>query len=82
MSINEILDGTSQTIAIGERAYLLKGVTHGAAVVFGSNGDTADHNKQGLVYNHAGEHGKLMIHADCRRGFSSLHTGGAPVPAQ
>ena len=78
ISINEILDGTSQTIAIGERAYLLRGVTHGAGVVYGANGDTADHNKQGLVYNHAGGAWKINDTCpNCRRGFSSLHTGGA-----
>lgn len=78
ISMREILDGTSNTIAVGERAYLLKGVTHGAAVIYGSNGDTANHNKQGLVYNHAAGAWKINDTCpDCRRGFSSLHTGGA-----
>jgi prepilin-type N-terminal cleavage/methylation domain-containing protein len=77
ISFREILDGTSNTIAIGERAYSLRNVTHGAAVVFGSNGDTANHNKQGLVYNHAGGAWKINDTCpDCRRGFSSQHTGG------
>lgn len=78
VSVSDITDGTSNTVAIGERVYLFKSVTHGAGVVFGANGDTADHNKQGLIYNHGAGAWKINdTCTDCRRGFSSLHTGGA-----
>jgi prepilin-type N-terminal cleavage/methylation domain-containing protein len=78
MSIRDILDGTSNTVAIGERAYLIRNVRLGAAVVFGANGDTANHNRQGLVANMSGGAWKINdICPDCRRGFSSMHVGGA-----
>jgi prepilin-type N-terminal cleavage/methylation domain-containing protein len=78
MAIRDILDGTSQTFAVGERAYTLGTVTHGAGVVYGANGDTANHNKQGLVYNMGAGAWKINDTCpDCRRGFSSVHVGGA-----
>ena len=75
--IGDIRDGTSQTVAIGERAYSLRNVTQGAGVVFGANGDTPNHNRQGLIYNHGAGGWKINdTCTDCRRGFSSLHVGG------
>jgi len=78
IAVGDIQDGTSNTVAIGERAYFLKSVTQGAGVVFGANGDTANHNKQGLIYNHGAGAWKINdTCTDCRRGFSSMHVGGA-----
>lgn len=76
--IRDILDGTSNTIAVGERAFKLNNVTLRAGVVYGQNGDTDNHNRQGQVYTMAAGRWKMNdTCADCGRGFSSLHEGGA-----
>ena len=53
VSFKNISDGTSNTLLIGERAYTLSGIngvfTSGAAVVFGTNGDSDQTNQQGMV---------------------------------
>jgi prepilin-type N-terminal cleavage/methylation domain-containing protein len=78
IGIRDILDGTSQTVAVGERAYSLGTRTLRAAVVYGTNGDTANHDRQGLVYAMAGGAWKLNDTCSaCGRGFSSVHEGGA-----
>jgi prepilin-type N-terminal cleavage/methylation domain-containing protein len=77
INFGDMLDGSSNTAAVGERAWMLKQVMLRAGVVYGSNGDTANHNLQGLVYNHGGGAWKLNDTCnDCGRGFSSPHTGG------
>lgn len=76
--ISEILDGTSNTFAVGERAYQLQGVTLRAGVVLGQNGDTGNHNRQGQVYTLGAGRWKINDTCnDCGRGFSSHHAGGA-----
>ncbi|MEZ6128174.1 MAG: DUF1559 domain-containing protein [Planctomycetaceae bacterium] len=76
--IRDITDGTSNTIAVGERAYKLNNVTLRAAVIYGQNGDTANHNRQGQVYTMAAGRWKMNdTCGNCGRGFSSLHVGGA-----
>ncbi len=76
--MRDITDGTSNSIAIGERAWEIQGTRLQAAVVFGQNGDTGNNNNQGLVYAHgAGRWGINGTCNDCDRGFSSLHTGGS-----
>ena len=78
IAIEDMLDGTSNVACVGERAWQLNNVTLRAAVVFGHNGDTPNHNRQGLVYGMAGGFWKLNdTCADCGRGFSSVHEGGA-----
>jgi prepilin-type N-terminal cleavage/methylation domain-containing protein/prepilin-type processing-associated H-X9-DG protein len=73
-----VIDGLSNTIALGERAWQLGGVRLQAAVVFGQNGDSENNNNHGLVYAHAaGRYGINGTCGDCDRGFSSPHTGGA-----
>ncbi len=77
-SIKDIGDGTSNTIAIGERAYRLGQTTLRAANVYGSSDDSENHSRQGLVYNMAAGRYKMNdTCANCSRGFSSPHEGGA-----
>lgn len=74
----DIIDGLSNTFAIGERAFQLNGITLRAAVVHGQNGDTGNHNRQGQVYTLAAGRWKMNdTCGDCGRGFSSVHEGGA-----
>ncbi len=74
----DILDGTSNTLFLGERVWELQGTRMQAAVVFATNGDSELHNHQGLVYVlGAGAHGINQIDANAGRGFSSHHPGGA-----
>jgi prepilin-type processing-associated H-X9-DG protein len=82
VTFQSISDGTSNTLLVGERAYTLSGsggsFLAGAAVVFGTNGDSDQQNQQGMVYAMAG--GRWPINctsAGCQRGFSSRHTGGS-----
>lgn len=76
--INDLTDGTSNTIAIGERAWQLEGQSLQAAVVFGTNGDDDNDNNQGLNYVMA-TGGRIINDpcSTCDRGFSSMHTGGS-----
>ena len=77
-AIEDIRDGTSNTLMVGERAYLLGTFTAGAGVVVGVNGNSDANNRQGLVYTAgAGRFPLNCTSTDCRRGFSSLHEGGA-----
>lgn len=76
--VRDLTDGTSNTIAIGERAWKLEGQSLQAAVVFGTNGDDDNDNNQGLNYVMA-TGGRIINDtcSTCDRGFSSMHTGGA-----
>jgi prepilin-type N-terminal cleavage/methylation domain-containing protein/prepilin-type processing-associated H-X9-DG protein len=76
--IQHLTDGSSNTIAIGERAWKLEGQALQAAVVFGTNGDDENDNNQGLNYVMA-TGGRILNDpcSTCDRGFSSMHTGGA-----
>ena len=76
--IRDITDGTSNTVAVGERAWELGGVRLQAAVVFGTNGDNDNDNNRGLNYVMATGGRRINDTCDtCDRGFSSLHEGGA-----
>ncbi len=81
--IADVSDGTSNTLLVGERAYTLGGrtgaFTAGAGVIYMTNGDSERANQQGLVYGMgAGRFPLNCTHtADCSRGFSSTHVGGA-----
>ena len=81
VNFRNLTDGTSNTLLIGERAYSLSGISgtfvSGAAVVFGTNGDSDQANQQGMVYAMGG--GRWPINctsSGCQRGFSSRHVGG------
>lgn len=82
----EVLDGTSVTFAIGERAWSRLGIRLQAAVALASNGDSEANSHQGLVY--AMGCGRYPLNCSntpvdsrgasvCSRGFSSQHPGGA-----
>jgi len=80
--MRDITDGTSNTIAVGERAWRLSNANLRAGVMFAQKGGGGNNQNTGLVYNHGG--GKWPINCtqtggnpNCRLGFSSLHTGGA-----
>jgi len=75
----EFIDGTSNTIALGERAWEIGSRRLRAAVVAMANGDSANHNRRGQVYAMAGGRWPLncTYTSRCSRGFSSLHPGGA-----
>jgi prepilin-type N-terminal cleavage/methylation domain-containing protein len=76
--IRDIGDGTSNTFAVGERAWQLGGVTLRAATVYGCQDDSENHSRQGLVYNMAcGRYRLNDTCGNCSRGFSSPHEGGA-----
>lgn len=79
----DFTDGMSNVIAAGERAWNLNSPLGGqkmtrAGVLIGNNGNSDDNNRQGLVYTSAaGRYPINCVDANCERGFSSRHTGGA-----
>ncbi len=77
-SFRDMLDGSSNTIAIGERAWRLEQTDLKAAVVFGMMDDSEANSSNGLVYVSAcGRYGVNTTTTDSVRGFSSQHQGGA-----
>ncbi|WP_166828297.1 DUF1559 domain-containing protein [Thalassoroseus pseudoceratinae] len=78
IGMRDVTDGTSNTLILGERAWQIGGTSLQAAVIFGTNGDSENHNDQGLVYVMGA--GRYPINdncTNCTRGFSSRHSGGA-----
>lgn len=77
--IGDVTDGTSNTFALGERAWQIQGVMLRAAVPIIANGDTGNHSRQGQVYAMACGRWPLNCTSapECDRGFSSMHPGGA-----
>lgn len=77
----DIVDGTSNTIAFGERAWELQGVALWAAIALVQDGNVGSQDNWGLVEGHGS--GEPPINCTqtgnpwCRRGYSSLHRGGA-----
>jgi prepilin-type N-terminal cleavage/methylation domain-containing protein len=82
LAISDFIDGVSNTLFLGERAWEIRGVRLQAAVIFGINGDTGNppsgNNDEGIIYVlGAGMWGINGTCVDCGRGFSSQHAGGA-----
>lgn len=77
--LGAISDGSSNTFAIGERAWRIGVRDLRAAVPIMANGDTGNHSLQGQVYAMACGRWPLNCTFDqaCDRGFSSMHAGGA-----
>ncbi|MEP3477872.1 MAG: DUF1559 domain-containing protein [Fuerstiella sp.] len=79
--IRDVTDGTSNTICIGERAFLLNGRSLRAATMFMQVQTGGNANGNGVVY--ATGSGRQSINdtvaanINAERGFSSNHTGGA-----
>ncbi len=75
----DITDGTSNTIAIGERTWQARreGLHNcWAGIVFGALGNKANGN-DGIASCLASSHQKINQFGECRRSFNSLHSGGA-----
>lgn len=74
----DVTDGTSNTIALGERAWRLSNVTLKAGVVFGTMDDSEASSDNGLVYiSGCGQYPINSTETHSVRGFSSQHSGGA-----
>lgn len=79
VTMARITDGTSNTLALGERGWLLNGRKLQAATALMTNGDSEAHSNQGTVY--AMGCGRYRLNCtdsdNCARAFSSLHPGGS-----
>ena len=74
IGLRNVADGTSKTIAIGERVHRLRGVLLRASVVFGVN--DGDENQNNYGTSAVVGAGAWTLNSDIK-GFSSLHAGTA-----
>lgn len=90
VSMAHVLDGTSNTAMVGERAWMMQGVELGAGLIYGHTGNediTNSHNYlDGFIavvgggkthINTTDTCGSACNDVDGRQGFSSLHPGGS-----
>lgn len=77
--IAEILDGTSNTVAVGERAYKIKGVNFTAAVWPGCAVGNRDNCVDQVMVTLRGGMNSGLTNSDRIETFSSEHVGGAFV---
>ncbi|UUO09181.1 DUF1559 domain-containing protein [Blastopirellula sp. J2-11] len=88
--MRDVIDGTSNSIAMGERAWKINGVELGAGLIYGMSGNSdvqlvGDYNHGFISVVGAGKPpinwtltcGSTCNDVDGREGFSSLHPGGA-----
>lgn len=78
--MRDIVDGTSNTIGVGERAWEVQGVRLKAGILFMQEGNSGNQHDYALAETHGG--GERPINctnsaSQCQRGYSSLHRGGA-----
>lgn len=76
--IRDVTDGTSNSFAVGERAWKLNNFDLVAGVAFMNRTAFANQTNFGGVYSLGSGQTPINCTNDaiCRRGFSSLHTGG------
>lgn len=76
--IRDVTDGTSNTFAVGERAWNLNGFALKAGVMFMNRTAFANQTNFGAVYSLGSGQTPINCTNDniCQRGFSSQHTGG------
>ena len=79
VAIRDITDGTSNTIALGERAWSSGNIQYNAAVIYGTRDSDPAANGYGVTANH-GCGVRPINSTDTsagQRAFSSVHEGGA-----
>lgn len=90
VGMHQILDGTSNTAMVGERAWMLSGVELGAGLLYGHTGNEDIENSHNYLDGFIAVVGGGKTHinttdtcgascndVDGRQGFSSSHPGGA-----
>ena len=79
VKIRDVTDGTSNTFAVGERAWRLNNYDLRAGVLYMNDTAFANQTDFGGVYSLGSGQSSINCtnNTICRRGFSSLHTGGA-----
>ena len=76
IALRDITDGTSNTLAIGERAWNSGNIQYDAALIFGARDNDETQPLYGMTSNHGCA--RVVINATSgKTGYSSVHEGGA-----
>lgn len=77
--MRDIVDGTSNTFAVGERAWELQNFRLRAGILFMEEGSVGTQTNYGLIEAHGGGERPINCtnNGECGRGYSSQHRGGA-----